>query len=85
MHCPSCEGVIEHLMDIQNTQPVRKGNIVICGLCATVCKIGDSDLVKATKEDIAALDAQSRSMIIMTCAGIAHKNKLEKKHGELNS
>ena len=72
LHCLTCGEAITQLADLQNKQPVKKGNIVICGECAALHKVGDSDLVKFTKEDFAGLDQQSRSLISMTVASILH-------------
>lgn len=61
--CPQCEQEITSLKDIQNAQPVKKGNLIVCSNCGTICKVGDSNLVKITKKEMAALDPQSRHLV----------------------
>jgi hypothetical protein len=69
--CPACEAALTAVTDVQNAQPLQKGNILICSFCGTVGKIGDgTGLVRVTKEEIAEMDQQSRSMIMMTVASI---------------
>ena len=75
--CPACEATIDTIQDIMNAQAIRKGNIVICQACASILKIGDSNLEKFKREDFHKLDAQSRALIMLTVTGI-----LAKKQGE---
>ncbi len=63
MHCPVCEFVIACIGDVQNPQPVKKGNIVICAGCGNVLEVGDSNLIKMTKETAATLDNQTKALI----------------------
>lgn len=80
--CPACEGRIEAVADLQNAQALTKGNIMICGLCGTICKIGDSDLmIRVTKEELDALDAQSKGAIALGVAGVMHRLAQEKARG----
>lgn len=73
--CLSCEAEIESVADIQNHQPLRRGGIVICGHCASLHKVGDSALVKFTKQDFSKLDTQSKNLIAMTVISILKKKK----------
>lgn len=75
LRCIVCETEITVLADIQNSQPVKKNNIVICGECATIHKVGDSGLVKFTKEDFKGLDPQSRATIGTTVATILARHQ----------
>lgn len=72
--CLQCESEIELIADVQNPQPVKKGNIVICWNCAALHKIGDSALVKFTKPEFAKLDDQSKNLIAMTVTSILKRN-----------
>lgn len=74
LRCLQCEAEITQLADFQNTQPVKKGNIVICGECAAIHKVGDSGLVKFTKEDFGKLDKQSQSQVGMLVTSILKRN-----------
>jgi len=78
MRCPVCEGVVEVVQDIQNPQPIQRGNIIICGHCGTICKVGDSNLVKMKKEELDALDEQSKGIIALACAGVMAKRHSDK-------
>lgn len=73
LNCPACEVGIQFIRDVQNPQPVKKGNIVICSNCATVCKVGDSNLVRCAQEEIAAMDEQSRKTIAVLVLGVLQK------------
>lgn len=73
--CLQCESEIEMVADLQNPQPVKKGNIVICWNCAALHKVGDSGLVKFTKPEFAKLDSQSKNLIAMTVTSILKKNQ----------
>lgn len=73
MVCPACNGPIEFIKDIQNPQPVRKGNIVVCGHCATILKIGDSNLIRCSQEEVKGLDSQSRALIAQLVMGVLQK------------
>lgn len=77
LHCLTCGSVITQLADLQNKQPVKKGNIVICGECAAIHKVGDNDLVKFSKEDFNGMDEQSRSIIAMTVTSILHNRNVK--------
>lgn len=72
LHCLSCDAEITMVSDLQNSRPFHRGQIVICGECAAIHKVGDSDLVKFTKEDFNGLDAQSKNIIAMTVTSILH-------------
>lgn len=72
LHCLACDSEITMVTDIQNSQPLKKNSIVICGECAAIHKVGDSDLVKFTKRDFEGLDAQSKNIIAMTVTSILH-------------
>lgn len=73
--CLVCETEMTHVADLQNPQPLKKGNILICGECATIHKIGDSGLVKFTKEDFKGLDPKSRATIGTTVATILARHQ----------
>lgn len=77
LFCLTCESKITQIADLQNKQPVKKGNIIICGECAAIHKVGDSSLVKFTKEDFAGLDNQSKSLIAMTVSSILHNRAIK--------
>ena len=62
LNCPVCEGEIDYVSDFQNPQPVKKGNVIVCGHCASILKVGDSNLVKMTKQEFNALDDRSRHL-----------------------
>jgi len=79
LHCLTCGSPITMLADLQNAQPVKKNNIVICGECAAIHKVGDSDLIKFKKEDFAGLDEQSKNLIAMMVSSILH-NKAVKRN-----
>ena len=74
LHCLTCDNEITQLTDFQNTQPVKKGNIVICGECAAIHKVGDAGLIKFTKEDFSGLDQQSRDQIGKLVTSILKNN-----------
>lgn len=69
-HCPKCDGEIEYVQDLQNPQPVKKGNIVVCGHCGSISQIGDSNLVLMTKAQLDALDKQSKAMLAVAVGGV---------------
>jgi transcription elongation factor Elf1 len=69
-HCPKCSGEIEYIQDIQNPQPIKKGNIVVCGHCGVISQVGDSNLVQMTKAELDALDKQSKSMLALMTASV---------------
>lgn len=75
--CPQCEATIEAISDVQNAQPVKKGNIVICWNCAALLKVGDSNLVRFTKPEFAKLDEQSKNRIAITVTSILKRNQKE--------
>jgi hypothetical protein len=75
MTCLQCESEIEVIADVQNTQPVKKNNIVICWNCAALHKVGDGGLVRFKKSEFAKLDEQSKNLIAMTVTSILKKNK----------
>lgn len=75
LHCLSCGSEITMISDIQNPQPIKKNNIVICAECAAIHKVGDSDLVKFSKEDFGKLDAQSKHIIGTTVATILARHQ----------
>jgi hypothetical protein len=75
--CLQCEAEIEAISDVQNAQPVKKGNIVICWNCAALHKVGDSGLVKFTKPEFAKLDTASKNRIAMTVTAILKRNQRE--------
>lgn len=77
LHCLSCDSEITMVSDLQNGRPVHKGQIIICGECAAIHKVGDSDLVKFTKEDFNGLDAQSKNIIAMTVTSILHNRAIK--------
>lgn len=77
LHCLSCDSQITMVTDLQNSQPLKKNSIVICGECAAIHKVGDSDLVKFTKEDFNGLDAQSKNIIAMTVTSILHNRAVK--------
>lgn len=72
LHCLSCDSEITMVSDLQNTQPIHKGQIIICAECAAIHKVGDSDLIKFKKEDFEGLDVQSKNIIAMTVTSILH-------------
>lgn len=65
MHCPACDFVIVCVGDVQNPQPIKKGNIIVCSGCGNVLEVGDSDLKKLSPETIESLDPQSKALIHM--------------------
>lgn len=77
--CLQCESEIEMIADVQNPQPVKKGNIVICWNCAALHKVGDGGLVKFKKPEFAKLDAQSKNIIAMTVTSILKKNRRDQR------
>ena len=79
LRCPKCGGEINVVADIQNSQPVTKGNIVVCGHCAAVCKVGDINLLVMTKQEVQALDKQSKFMLGIACASVLGK-QLNERH-----
>lgn len=82
--CLQCESSIENISDIQNPQPVRKGNIVICWNCAALHKVGDSGLVKFTKPEFSKLDEQSKNRIAVIVTSILKKNAKEENERTQN-
>jgi hypothetical protein len=70
LHCPKCEGEIAYVQDIQNPQPITKGNIIVCGHCGIICKVGDSNLVQMTKEELDSLDKQSKAMLALAAGAV---------------
>jgi hypothetical protein len=84
LHCPACSLEITYVQDVQNPQPLQKGMILVCGECGVPCELGDSDLRKLTKEDIAALDPQSRSTLFMLSASVMQKRMVDKATGRNN-
>ena len=77
LHCLSCESEITMVTDLQNSQPIKKNSIIICGECAAIHKVGDSDLVKFKKEDFEGLDLQSKNIIAMTVTSILHNKAVK--------
>jgi hypothetical protein len=77
--CLQCESSIEMVADVQNPQPVKKNNIVICWNCAALHKVGDGGLVRFKKQEFAKLDAQSKNLIAMTVTSILKRNARESK------
>jgi hypothetical protein len=75
--CTQCEAEIEAISDLQNPQPIKKGNIVICWNCAALHKVGDSNLVPFTKPEFAKLDTASKNRIAMTVTAILKRNQRE--------
>ena len=78
LHCLSCESEITMISVLQNSQPVKRGSIVICAECAAIHKVGDSDLVKFTKKDFDGLDPQSKNIIAMTVTSILHNRTVKR-------
>lgn len=78
LNCPACETAIHFIMDVQNPQPMKKGNIVICSNCATVCKVGDSNLARCAQEELVAMDEQSRKTIGILVLSVLQKKAKEK-------
>lgn len=81
LNCPACDAEINFTSHFQNGgRPNKKGDVVICSECGTPSRIGDSNLHRMTKEELAALDKQSRSVIALTVASIRQRKKtLENK------
>lgn len=77
--CLQCEAEIEAISDLQNPQPVKKGNIVICWNCGALHKVGDGGLIKFSKFDFAQLDEQSKNKIAMTVTAILKRNQREQR------
>lgn len=78
LRCPKCGSEINVVADIQNSQPVKKGNIVVCGHCASICIVGDFNLLLMTKEEVKALDQQSKFMLGIAAASVLGKNLNER-------
>lgn len=76
--CPVCEQSLDYLQDVQNPQPLTKGNLVVCGLCGAVLEIGDSALIKAPKETLMALDEKSKALLKMLVTSVLAKSEVER-------
>jgi transcription elongation factor Elf1 len=71
--CPACGADISHKTDFQNKgRPFKKGDIILCSKCGSVLKVGDSKLLKMSKEELDKLDKRSKSMIAVLAASIVH-------------
>lgn len=82
LNCPSCQLEITFLKDLVNTQPVQRGNLVVCSGCGTICKVGDSNLVKLKREEFVALDSQSKATLSTISMGILAKNVNDRSRPE---
>lgn len=72
--CPSCGMTIEFTSHLQNGgKPSRIGDIIICSGCATICKLDPLGLYKMKKEELDALDAQSKGIITLAIASVRHQ------------
>lgn len=76
--CPVCEEAMEYLQDVQNAQPLAKGNLIVCGLCGAVLEVGDSSLIKAPKETLMALDEKSKALLKMLVTSVLAKSAVER-------
>ena len=77
-----CENPIEMVSDFQNPQPVKKGNIIVCGHCGSILRVGDGGLVKVTKEEFKALDKQSKYIVGTLVTTILGRNVAERLQAE---
>lgn len=76
--CPVCEESLDYLQDVQNPQPLSKGNLIVCGLCGAVLEVGDSALIKAPKETLVALDEKSKALLKMLVTSVLAKSAVER-------
>jgi len=78
LHCPRCHTEISYKTDFQNSQPLKKGNIIVCGECGSILQMGDADLRAMTKQAVKSLDAQSRATVIMLAASVVHNKAIRR-------
>ena len=79
-NCPYCNTILDQFRDIMNSQPLKKGGMMLCTTCCQPSIIGDSDLRKMTKEEIDALDETSKSVIRAGMLQIAAMNKAAREN-----
>lgn len=67
LDCPSCDAKILASAPISsNPRGFKKGNIVVCAHCHSICKVGDSNLVLMKKKELKALDPVSKRVLNIT-------------------
>lgn len=70
--CPTCGTAMEHMGGVTpgHSQTIRKGQIVVCMVCASPSMVSDSGLSAIGKEQFEKLDPRTQSALTTTINGV---------------
>ncbi len=71
LKCPQCENDISYEVRMQNEGAgLKKGDIMVCGNCAGILELGDSQFRVMSNDDLKALDVLSQKRIAVLVTGV---------------
>jgi len=69
--CPQCETILNYGVDLQNSKKqTKKGDIFLCSNCGAASRVGDSNLVRMTRDDIGKLDTLTQANLVRAATAI---------------